>query len=451
MKRLLIAAFCLLGMASLAWTQEARFYLNRDTLSMDDELEVNGLIWGLSNPATPVFPAIEGFEKKNLRSRRERTDRGMETVFSQTYRPASDPGIYRLEAFEVRVNGDAYLFPGRKLTVLESELIRDSYLDEPVDAFLDFRLSQATCFVGEQVVAEALFYVHRDDVAKVRLNPEEVQALGQRINHPDFWEERVEQPGLFPLEQEVDGKAYLAYSLYKGFIFPLKAGEFPFTEVYADVEKRMVSKWATDYAVEVDKRIRFKPTVYRAAPRVLQVLPLPDPQITRAVGTFSIETRLEPEAVEAGERLELRVRISGDGNVPLLPAPEVSAQEGFRWDEPLSSYKVDKAGSLMHGSKEFVYSMTPAYAGDYELGPVVFVYFDPRQAIYDSLVVHSLALVVTGEDRPQVLQTNRLDAFYQLAFEHAGTTPRLRIPYIRWLAPGPAIMPLLLIPLYTWL
>lgn len=450
MKRLLIASFCLLCLLSPVSAQEARFFLNQDTLSLDEELEVNVLIVGVRQPSTPDFPQINGFEKKSLRSRRERTNRGVETVFSQTYRPNGEPGTYRLNGFEVRVGGDRYLFPARNLTVQESEFVRENYLEEEVDAFLDFRLNKSRCFVGEQVVAEAVLFVNAADASKIRLNQEEMTAFDLRINNPDFWEERVENPDRFTRERKIGNKTYLAYQLYKGFLFPLKPGEFPFTEVYAEAEKRMVSKWATDFEVEIDKRVRFKPVVYRAAPRSLNVLPLPEPQMTQSVGDFRMEAHLAPRQVATGQPIELLVRISGDGNVPLIPAPAVHDRETFRQLEPVSSYQIQKSDSVMRGHKEFMFKLIPAYAGDQEVGPVIFTYFNPRQAAYDSLIVAALAVTVTGEDQPQLLQESRLDGFYRLAFDHAVSTPRFSLPFADVLAAALGLLALVFMVWGIW-
>ncbi len=426
MRRLLTVVFCLMGGIYLASAQEVSFYLNQDTLSLDDELEVN--VWLSGNQqVNPKFPEIEGFEKKELRTRRERTESGIETVFSQHYRPL-ELGSYQLAPFEVKAGKDAYLFPGRELVVLESELFRENYLEESVDAFLDFRINKTECYVGEQVMAEALFYIAKEDVAKIRLDPEEFNAFGQRVNNPEFWEERLEHPERFSRERRVGNKTYVAHQMYKGFLFALKPGEYPFSEVFVAAEKRMVSKWATDYDVQVNKRIRFKPIRYRSAPRSIKVLPLPDPAITRSVGNFRLETSLAPLKTLAGERVELRINVSGDGNIPLLATPVVPSVAGIQRFETQSQYTVDKEDSLMSGNKEFVFGMMPGYAGEYEIGPVVFTYFDPRREVYDSLISDPMVLTVTGEDRPQVLEANRLDGFYRLAFSNAGPRNGLHLP-----------------------
>ncbi len=100
-----------------------------------------------------------------------------------------------------------------------------------------------------------------------------------------------------------------------------------------------------------------------------------------AVGRFRLDTRVASATGRVGDPLTITVRVSGTGNVKLLPRPRLS----IPWASAVASDErvhVDSAAAHIGGSKEFDWILTPRIAGELDVPPVQYAYFDPQTRRY---------------------------------------------------------------------
>ena len=105
-----------------------------------------------------------------------------------------------------------------------------------------------------------------------------------------------------------------------------------------------------------------------------------------AVGRFRLQTQLGTTTGRVGDPLTITVRVAGTGNVKLLPRPRLS----IPWASAVPSderVRVDSAAARIGGSKEFDWILTPRVAGELDVPPVAYAYFDPVTRRYE--VSHS--------------------------------------------------------------
>jgi len=123
--------------------------------------------------------------------------------------------------------------------------------------------------------------------------------------------------------------------------------------------------------------------------RKIEVKPLPEKgkpdDFSGAVGQFSLTTSASKEKLDAGESLDFKVSVSGNGNLKLfeLPAPEVPSN--FEAYDPEHSEDVHTRSSGTTGSISDTYTLVPHLKGEYVIAPLKFTYFDPKTGSYKTL------------------------------------------------------------------
>ena len=104
-----------------------------------------------------------------------------------------------------------------------------------------------------------------------------------------------------------------------------------------------------------------------------------------AVGDVRVEARLDSTVSRVGDPMLITVRVEGTGNVKLFPRPHVRVP----WAGLVAAderVRVDSSGARIGGSKEFDWVLTPRIAGEFDVPPVRYGYFDPRSRRYEVAV-----------------------------------------------------------------
>lgn len=136
------------------------------------------------------------------------------------------------------------------------------------------------------------------------------------------------------------------------------------------------------------------------APLALTFKPLPTPapvEFAKAVGNFTLTAKAAATTVPVGGSVTWTVELSGTGNWPeisRLPAQSISRD--FQVITPVTKRTL-KRGQLFEGSLSQEMLLVPSRPGNYQLGPVRFIYFDPQAGKYQMLTSESVALTVTGD------------------------------------------------------
>ena len=95
-----------------------------------------------------------------------------------------------------------------------------------------------------------------------------------------------------------------------------------------------------------------------------------------AVGEYAMDVQVSPRNLQAGDPVTLRTTISGQGNIETIVAPNLSLGDGFRvYEAKLITKELNPSGSS--GRKVFEQVIIPREAGDIELPPLAFSYFNP--------------------------------------------------------------------------
>lgn len=133
------------------------------------------------------------------------------------------------------------------------------------------------------------------------------------------------------------------------------------------------------------------------APSVtIDVDPLPSrpANFSGAVGKFNVSASLSPKQLNANDAVTLRVVVSGQGNMKLITAPNVNFPKDFETYDAKVTDKTSVGASGTSGNKVFDFIAVPRHAGQYEIPPVEFCYFDPDARSYKTVTTEGFQVDV---------------------------------------------------------
>lgn len=238
-----------------------------------------------------------------------------------------------------------------------------------------------TVYVGQQVTYEATTLV--DDVARTRLraNPNYTPSdvSGATVYDFPFDMSRVD-------DATVGGTHYRRF-VFRRALFPLAAGRL------------VIPPSTLQYTLpEVDGYFApMRTTTVTSDSAIVVAVPLPvagrPVGFSGAVGDLRDSLLLDTSSWRIGDPTTVTLRLTGVGNLKLLPRPELdipwasvtNADERVSWDS---------TGTVVRGSKEFDWVVTPRISGDLVFPLVRYDYFDPTTRRYLAAVTPSVRLAV---------------------------------------------------------
>ncbi|MCO6496865.1 MAG: protein BatD [Chitinophagaceae bacterium] len=217
-----------------------------------------------------------------------------------------------------------------------------------------------------------------------------------------------------PTETEINGKLFNCHTLRKVQIFPMQAGTFILTPIEFNNKVTFIKddgkhNVTTDPLLQLlqefsDDRLSPDQLVTRSVELksnelTLHVKPLPDkgvpPGFKGAVGKFSIETDLLKDQLTTDDAGTLQLTISGSGNLPLITAPEIKWQDGIDAFDAKIKENTDKNDVPVSGTKTFNIPFTISKAGDYQIPPVSFSWFNPETSTYQTATTEPISFHVS--------------------------------------------------------
>jgi len=216
----------------------------------------------------------------------------------------------------------------------------------------------------------------------------------------DFWSQNIDVKGIDIKQGAYNGEDYRYVVLRKTVLYPQKTG------------KLTIEPLSLDITVEVPSNRRdvfgrsFMSTVNRTVAsrnRVINVKPLPEngkpENFSGAVGSFDFKVTTNKESLKATEALELKVSVSGKGNLKLFRLPKPTLPSALEVYEPEHSEKVNTRTSGMQGTISDSYTVVPNFQGSYPIPKVSFSYFDLKTKQYKTLT--SERLIIEVNEGPQ--------------------------------------------------
>lgn len=129
----------------------------------------------------------------------------------------------------------------------------------------------------------------------------------------------------------------------------------------------------------------------------IKVVPLPKrpANFSGAVGNFRITGAVNRETLPANEALNLKVVVSGMGNVKLMKNPDIHFPKEFETYDPKVSDKDQVNSGGVSGTRTFNYTIVPRQQGDFVIPAIEFCYFDLSSESYKTIKTQPFKIHVT--------------------------------------------------------
>lgn len=261
------------------------------------------------------------------------------------------------------------------------------------DVFMVLSLDKTDVVVGEPVKAVLKLYQRSDIVGF------------EGADFPDFdgfWSQETLAPANIQFVRETyDGQIYNSAVLREYALIPQHSGtiEISPAELVCLVNVRVSSGGSSmfdgffDEYATVRKKVRTKPVEVKVRP-----LPQGAPDtFAGGVGVFSVTASLTRDNLSAHEAASLILKVSGRGNISLLETPKITFPLDMEAYDPKVTGSVASNG--LSGVKTYEYPFIPRSAGDFEIGPIMYTYYDIDQQKYVTVDAGTLSLsVARGND-----------------------------------------------------
>lgn len=271
--------------------------------------------------------------------------------------------------------------------------------------FIRLDASKTNCFVGEPIVASYKLYT--------RLRSESTITDAPSFNGFSVSEMELNNNNS-AITEKYNGRDFNVYTLRKVQLYPLQPGTITLDPVVADNKVTFIkAEYAgsqrgdmffdmmqnfADATSPQDAVVEQQVTL-KSKPVEITVKPLPDENkpadFKGSVGDFTIQSSLQKNNITTDDAGNLKIVVSGSGNIQLINAPKISWQQGMDGYDAKVTDGIDKFAVPMKGSKTFTYPFTVSKAGTYTIPAVSFSYFDPESATYKTLFTQPFVVTIT--------------------------------------------------------
>ncbi len=295
--------------------------------------------------------------------------------------------------------------------------------------FIRVTANKTSCYVGEPVIATYKLYTRLGNISTIAKNP-----AFNGFSVIDLAEPEI---GVSSNLEVLDGREYYTSIIRKAQLYPLQPGISQLGPAIIESKLRFTRE---EYISQFDEN--GKPEFVSGATQATAVFdttalitneslavtvkPLPGAaqpsSFHGAVGTFIIDALIEKDSFTTDETGKLRILLSGEGNMTLVPVPEVQFPAGLEAYEPSVKDGLNKLVVPVSGSKIFDYTFTAVKEGDYTIPSIAFSYFDIDSGRYKTISTKPVVVHIqkgTGK-APAIAaeKINKPESFAEMIFTH---------------------------------
>ncbi len=217
----------------------------------------------------------------------------------------------------------------------------------------------------------------------------------QNPKYNNFWSQNIDIKQLKVEEGKFKGEMYRYAVLRKTVLYPQKSGKLIIEPLTLDVEVEVPSGEVDFFGRPVMTMGHKKVS---AGAKTIIVKPLPEAgkstDFTGAVGDFEFKVIPSKTSVKAGESIDLKIIVSGKGNLKLFTLPKPIVPSSLEMYDPQHQESVQTSLSGMTGNIQDTYTIIPQSEGKYLIKPMTFTYFDLNTKHYKSITSKEITLFV---------------------------------------------------------
>lgn len=217
-----------------------------------------------------------------------------------------------------------------------------------------------------------------------------------------FWAQELTDENRSWQRETLNGKVYESQVWCEYLLYPQQSG----TLTIEPVELTATAQVVVQGSRNLDPFFGGGPEVYNV-PRKLQSqrlqiqvkeLPAGAPaSFGGAVGRFTMDATYPADRLAANSAATYTVRIAGTGNLPFVQAPKLNLPSSFEAYNVKTTESIKSTAQGATGYRRFEYPFIARSAGDFDIAPVEFSFFDPERMQYVTLLSQPHAIEITPD------------------------------------------------------
>lgn len=224
--------------------------------------------------------------------------------------------------------------------------------------------------------------------------------------YADFWNQTIDNRGNSKIyEGTYKGEDYRYVILRRTVLYPQKTGKLNIEPLTLDVPIDVMSNRRDIFGRRLMSHVN---KTISAGNRIITVKPLPTigrpDKFTGAVGDFQFRVETNKTTLNANESLELKVTVTGKGNLKLFDLPSLNLPSSLEVYEPIHDNQINTTFDGMQGTVTETYTVVPQFKGNYPIRPILFSYFDVVSKTYKT--ISSKEIIINVEKGPKPKQSN---------------------------------------------
>lgn len=281
--------------------------------------------------------------------------------------------------------------------------------------FVRLETDKKSAYVGEPIIATYKLYTRLKSESNMIKNPSLNGFSVLDMQQPNDMSYHIEK---------LDGREYNVYIIRKVQLYPLLTGELELGTVEIENNVQFIKaeyinqqgnifgdllRDLSEASIPLEG-LDIQKVILQSKPVTIFIKPLPDAGkpagFKGAVGNFTAEAKVEKNNFSTDDDGKMAIIISGEGNLQMINAPEISWPQGIEGFESKAADDLFKGTVPVSGRKIFEFPFTVAKPGNYVLPAVDFSYFDNREAKYKTVSTKAMEIRVTkGTGKPKTIMT----------------------------------------------
>ena len=321
-------------------------------------------------------------------------------TYSYVIQPLSK-GTFTIPSASITYDGEVIKSNTVRVTVTDAVAIpkdpNDPRYVAQENIHLVAEISNVRPYVGESISVTYKLYVNTNKVNVQNYRESSSPSFG------GFWNQNIElKRGAGAENGTYGGKPYRFVVLKKAVLIPHTAGELELDPLEMDITAGVPMGQRDFFGNLLMNDVNMTVTSGRKTIRV-KALPEADKPLdfTGAVGDFDFSVTPSKTDLKANESSQIKVELSGEGNLKLIKLPGIETPNGLEVYEPEHKEKISTNLSGMKGSVYDQYAVVPQFRGKFIIPSVSFSYFNPKTEKYVSVNTDPIVLnAIQGRQVP---------------------------------------------------
>ena len=322
--------------------------------------------------------------------------------FEQSYIYTIQPkrrGVFTIPSASIKLDGKTIKTNTVKVTVTGAVEIpkdpNDPRFVANQNIHLVAEISNTNPYVGESISVVYKIYV---DVTKVSVrNTREVESP----SFNGFWNQNIEVKRWEAKEGSFQGKTHRYAIIKKTVLIPQKSGKLSIDPMEIEITAGVPIGRRDLFGNMISNNTTLTLTTGK---RIVNVKPLPlankPDDFTGAVGVYDFKVTPNKTQLKANESAQIKVEVSGKGNLKLVGLPTIETPNGLEKYEPEHKENITTTLGGLRGKIYDQYTVVPQFRGKFKIPPVSFSYFNLEEKAYKKITSDAIIINVPQGKTP---------------------------------------------------